>query len=84
NEYLQENTLRREDEIFFDAKMKGIKIPTLILAGAEDEITPPFMMKKINSYIKKSKLVWIPKVRHAIHLEKPDVVAKNIRIFYNT
>lgn len=82
NEYLQENTLRREDEIFFGAKMKGIKIPTLILAGAEDEITPPFMMKQMKSYIKKSKLVWIPKIRHAIHLEKPDVVAKNIREFY--
>ncbi|MDF3820906.1 alpha/beta hydrolase [Leptospira sp. 96542] len=84
NQYLQENTLRRETEIFFGDKIRSIKIPTRILAGDMDEITPPFMMRKMKSYIRNSKLIWIPNVRHAIHLEKPEIVAQNIRIFYNS
>lgn len=81
NRYLQENTLRREPEIFFGDKIKAISIPTRIVAGEKDEITPPTMMKKMKSYLKKGKLIWIPNVRHALHLEKPAIVAKELRKF---
>lgn len=81
NQFLQENTLRREKEIFFGEKIRGIKIPTLIISGEKDEITPPSMMKKMKSYLPNGILVWIPQVRHALHLEKPDRVAAEIRKF---
>ncbi|GBF51267.1 alpha/beta hydrolase [Leptospira ryugenii] len=75
NLFLQENTIRRETSIFHGAAMKGIQIPTLILAGDQDEITPPDTMKLIHRYIKKSKLIWILGAKHAIHLERPKEIA---------
>ena len=81
NVYLQENTLSREAEIFHGKAMKGIKIPTLIISGEADEITPPSMIKKMKSYISKSNIIWLPKAKHAIHLEKPKEIAIQIRNF---
>lgn len=78
NVYLQENTLRRESEIFLNEKLKLVKKPTLILTGEKDEITTVAMMKKMNRYIPKSQLVIFPNLRHAIHLEKPEWVSKEI------
>lgn len=81
NTYLQENTIKREDEIFHGKKVKLIKIPTLILAGTRDEITPPAMMKEMKTYIKGSRLVWINDAKHAIHLERAKEIAKEIILF---
>jgi pimeloyl-ACP methyl ester carboxylesterase len=81
NVFLQENTLRREMEIFHGDKIKGIKIPTLILAGDKDEITPPAMMNRMKHLIVRSKLVWLKGAKHAIHLEKPNQIASEILKF---
>ncbi len=78
NEYLQENTLANEDVIFHGNRVKFIKIPTLILAGELDEITPPSMMNKMKRLIKRSRLVWLKDAKHAIHLEKPREIGKEI------
>lgn len=79
--YLAENTIEREKEIFFSNKAKEIKIPTLILSGEDDEITDAKSMQQLCKWIKGSKLILIPNARHAIHLEKPDVIAKEINTF---
>lgn len=68
--YLAENTVARENEIFFGEKIKGIKIPTTIIAGKQDQITPPEMMQQMKKYIKNSELMLLDHTRHAIHLEK--------------
>ncbi|WP_246047404.1 alpha/beta fold hydrolase [Leptospira ognonensis] len=81
NHFLQENTLEREDEIFHGKRVGDIKIPTLILAGSLDEITPPSMMNQMNRWIKRSKLVWLEGARHAIHLERPKEIAQQILKF---
>ncbi len=81
HKYLAENTIEKEDEIFFGKKAGEIKIPTLILSGNEDEITHPKMMKTLAGYIKKSKLKLIPSAKHAIHLEKPEILAEEINSF---
>lgn len=81
NAFLQENTLKRELEIFHGSRVKGIKIPTLILAGDRDEITSPAMMRKMKNLIKRSKLVWLKGAKHAIHLEKPKEIALEILSF---
>ncbi|TGN20389.1 alpha/beta fold hydrolase [Leptospira idonii] len=84
NTFLQENTLKRENEIFHGKKASLIRIPCLILAGDKDAITPPFMMKTMKKYIRGSKLVWIAGAKHAIHLEKPKSISNEIRIFCNS
>lgn len=84
NQYLKENTLRRENEIFHGDKVKEIRMPVLIIAGKNDEITTPVMMRKMKSFIKGSKLVWIAGAKHAIHLEKPKEIACYIKLFWNT
>ncbi len=81
NQFLQENTLKKEHHIFHGDKVRGIKIPTLIIAGEDDEITPIAMMKKMKSYITGSKLVWLKGAKHAIHLERSSDIAREIKVF---
>jgi len=81
NQFLQENTLKKEHLIFHGNKIRGIKIPTLIIAGEDDEITPIVMMKKMKSYITGSKLVWLKGAKHAIHLERASDIAKEMKVF---
>lgn len=73
--FLAENTIERENEIFFGAEAKKIKIPTWIVSGKQDIITSPEAMQTLKSYIRGSKLRLINHARHAIHLEKPKEVA---------
>ena len=79
--YMAENTIEREDEIFFGEKAKNINIPTLIISGIDDEITTKEQMIRLKKYIKGSKLVLIKDAKHAIHLEHPQLVAIEINKF---
>ncbi|AOP35309.1 alpha/beta hydrolase [Leptospira tipperaryensis] len=78
NQFLTINTLEREEEIFLGKKLGEIKIPALIVSGKEDPITDASMTKKLHSYLKKSKLVFIPGAKHAIHMERPDELSLEI------
>jgi pimeloyl-ACP methyl ester carboxylesterase len=79
--FMAENTIEREDEIFFGKKAKNIRIPTLIISGKEDEITTKTQMIQLKKYITGSKLVLIENAKHAIHLEHPQLVANEINKF---
>ncbi len=61
--------------------LKNIKIPTLVLCGRKDALTPPEIMEGIAKKIKKSKFVVVPKAGHMIPLENPEFVNKNILKF---
>jgi pimeloyl-ACP methyl ester carboxylesterase len=61
--------------------LTNIKIPTLVLVGVEDALTPPKVMKKLASKIKKSKFYVIPKAGHMSPLENPGYVNKKIKKF---
>ncbi len=49
-----------------------IDIPTLILVGELDKLTPPRIAKEINNLIKKSELIVISRAGHLINIEKPE------------
>jgi pimeloyl-ACP methyl ester carboxylesterase len=49
--------------------LKDVQVPTLVLVGEEDAITPPAMAKIIAENVKGSKLVAIPKAGHLLNLE---------------
>jgi len=49
-----------------------IKVPTLLVWGKQDTITPPFVAEEFNEKISNSRLEFIDKCGHAPMLETPD------------
>ncbi len=58
-----------------------IKVPTLILVGAEDEITPPPLSRAMHKKIPHSELHIIPDAGHMSNLENPEVFNKHLLAF---
>ena len=52
--------------------MKEIKVPTLLIWGNNDTITPPFVAKEFNKLIPNSELHFIDLCGHAPMMERPD------------
>ncbi|MFK8103530.1 MAG: alpha/beta fold hydrolase [Saprospiraceae bacterium] len=52
-------------------KLHQIKVPTLLIWGREDTVTPAFVGEKFNELIEGSKLVFVEKCGHAPMMEKP-------------
>ena len=52
-------------------ELKEIKIPTLLIWGNNDTITPPFVGKEFNNLIPNSELHFIDKCGHAPMMEVP-------------
>lgn len=48
-----------------------IKIPTLIIWGEKDKITPPEHAIRIKNLIPRSELIFIKDAKHSPHIEKP-------------
>ena len=53
-------------------ELKEIQIPTLLIWGNNDTITPPFVGKEFNKLIPNSELHLIDKCGHAPMMERPD------------
>jgi pimeloyl-ACP methyl ester carboxylesterase len=69
------------DRFDFMAELASIKIPTLILCGTEDALTPPKYSQHLNREIPGSELVLIPDAGHMVMLEKPDETNRAIEAF---
>jgi pimeloyl-ACP methyl ester carboxylesterase len=67
----------------FDVRghLKGIKVPTLVLCGKEDHITPPRHSKHLHREIRGSSFLLIPKAGHMLPLEAPAQVNAAIHAF---
>jgi pimeloyl-ACP methyl ester carboxylesterase len=52
-------------------QLREIKIPTLILVGKNDELTPPNMAKELGSEIPDSKLLIFDQGGHGLYWEVP-------------
>ncbi len=53
-------------------KLHAIKVPTLLVWGKQDEITPPFVAEKFDELLHDSSLVFIDHCGHAAMMEKPE------------
>jgi 3-oxoadipate enol-lactonase len=53
-------------------QLTSISVPTLIIVGEEDGITPPDAARKMHEHIGGSRLVVIPDAGHLSNLESPD------------
>ena len=52
--------------------LQSIKLPTLLVWGKEDIITPPFVAEKFHQLLSNSELKWIDKCGHAPMMEYPE------------
>jgi 3-oxoadipate enol-lactonase len=50
-----------------------IDVPTLVVVGEEDTITPPVLARKLHEHIGGSRLVVIPEAGHLSNLEAPEI-----------
>jgi 3-oxoadipate enol-lactonase len=61
--------------------LASIKVPTLVIVGAEDALTPPAMSQGLAGRIAGAKLVTIPGAGHLSNLEKPAEFTAAVREF---
>jgi pimeloyl-ACP methyl ester carboxylesterase len=64
-------------------KLKHIKIPTLILVGDRDSLTPPRISQLLHASIPHSRLVIVEGASHYLTLEHPQRVNTEILKFLN-
>lgn len=59
--------------------LAGIAVPTLIVVGEGDQITPPEVAKEMHEGIAGSRLVVVARAGHMALLEQPDAVHKALQ-----
>ncbi len=62
-------------------KLNVIQVPTLILCGTLDVMTPPKFSKSLAEQIPQARLHLLEKTGHMLMLEQPDAVAKLLKQF---
>jgi pimeloyl-ACP methyl ester carboxylesterase len=62
----------RKNEIK-QARLKEIKLPTLLISGAADMSTPPSISRMIAAEIPNSRLALIPESGHSTYWEQPEI-----------
>ncbi len=58
-----------------------IQIPTLLLVGENDAITPPAVMQQMQEKIEGAEMIMVPEAGHMSPVENPDVVTQGIEEF---
>jgi pimeloyl-ACP methyl ester carboxylesterase len=62
-------------------RLKELKLPTLLIAGAADLYTPPSISRMIAAEIPNSRLVVIPEAGHSIYWEQPELFNRAVLDF---
>jgi pimeloyl-ACP methyl ester carboxylesterase len=55
------------------AELGAIECPTLVVCGAEDQISPPGEMRRMSERIRLARYVELPGAGHLSHLEAPEL-----------
>jgi pimeloyl-ACP methyl ester carboxylesterase len=58
--------------------MRHVAVPTLLVVGAEDQITPPACLEAAEAIIPGAKLLIVPAAGHLVPLEAPEVFNRAI------
>ncbi|KZE35255.1 3-oxoadipate enol-lactonase [Crenobacter luteus] len=61
--------------------LDALAMPTLVVVGDEDRLTPPYQAELLVRGIPGAKLLRLPSTGHALHLEAPDAFARAIEDF---
>jgi len=62
-------------------RLTKIRVPTLVMCGADDRMTPPRYSEYLASSIKRARLVLVPDAGHMVMIEKPEAVADELLSF---
>jgi pimeloyl-ACP methyl ester carboxylesterase len=54
-------------------------VPTLVISGGRDRLTPPYLLEEIAEAVSSAELVTDPLAGHVIMLEHPDLVTAELR-----
>jgi 3-oxoadipate enol-lactonase len=65
----------------FRSVLPRIQVPTLVIVGEEDTVTPPSASEFLAKNIAGAALVKIPKAGHLTNLEKPEVFNTALEAF---
>ncbi|MGN6528960.1 MAG: alpha/beta fold hydrolase [Burkholderiaceae bacterium] len=57
-------------------QLRAIGVPTLVLVGERDELTPPVHARELAEGIPGARLVVVPDAGHATTLEQPEAVSR--------
>ena len=63
------------------AALKNLKVPTLLIAGAADLITPPAIMRLVRDAIPGAQMVVADETGHSVYWERPDVFNASVLAF---
>lgn len=63
------------------ARLHEIRVPTLLLAGADDRFVPPVVVAETAQHIEHSEMVIVPDAGHMAMIEQPQAVNTAIRAF---
>jgi len=61
--------------------LQKIKLPTLIICGSEDKLTPPSVMKPMAEQIPNSEFILVESAGHMTPIEYPKVISRAIKDF---
>jgi pimeloyl-ACP methyl ester carboxylesterase len=64
-----------------EAGLRDIDVPTLVLAGSRDVLTPPWLARRIANQVPGAELFVIPKGTHYAAAVSPDLVADRLEAF---
>lgn len=62
-------------------RARAINLPTLLIYGSEDEVTPPAMGRRLAGLINGAELAIVPEAGHFVHLEQPTRTGRLIKDF---
>jgi pimeloyl-ACP methyl ester carboxylesterase len=61
--------------------LHAIRVPTLVLCGRQDILTPPVLHEEMAETIQGAKLVIVEEAGHLAPLERPEVVTEAMRVW---
>lgn len=62
-------------------KLAKVEVPTMVIWGRDDVITPPFVAEQFSSSIPNTKLLFIDRCGHAPPIERPAEFARHLHDF---
>jgi pimeloyl-ACP methyl ester carboxylesterase len=63
------------------ARIEALKIPTLLITGDADLITPPSIMRMVARHIPGSQIMIAPEAGHSTYWEQPDLFNRTVLSF---
>jgi len=76
-----EGDFRACDAFDLMEEVKAITLPTLVICGTDDLMTPPKYAEYLHRQIGGSRLALIPAAGHMVMLEQPDETSRAIEVF---